>query len=68
MDEVIKLIHEIAASNPICTIDYESDWSEVTPGDGPLEGCRYCLSTYATKESGHNNNCFWERAKIIAGV
>jgi hypothetical protein len=53
-----EFVRRLATMDPIGIIDYEADWSEVTPGQGPIRGCIFCkMSDYANPP--HSKDCLW---------
>lgn len=59
MDEIVIAL---AKSNPIGIVDYGRDYSDLTPGMGPMYRCIYCKSDYVFPKAlmiGHENNCIW---------
>lgn len=76
VDKAKVVTKRLAASECFGIISYEEDWSEMTPGDGPAYGCRYCNAEarsyspdYASDKSlVHVDDCIWMAARKLWGM
>lgn len=65
-------VERVAEKDPIGIVWYERDWSDVTPGAGPIKGCIYCGEEerghdFATRPELHKPDCLrFEARRLIA--
>ncbi len=65
-DTAMAIIEQIAGSNPLGIVSYEGDYSEYTPGDGAVFGCRFCLREHASLlPLSHKDDCVWLRSSRL---
>lgn len=69
-NEARAIVIALANEDPSGIVDYKGSWSEVTPGDGAIEGCRFCRQRqYGPVEDWtHRDSCLWVRARRAIGA